>query len=121
MLKQAVQVPQGDLFPSQAGLNVAPALFQAFDFAVPLVLRIEQRFIMLRLKAEVLHELDIEDLPFKKLRWNERQRAFLVTLDFACLWTNFMPVAGVMAGPTAVCAPSSIIRPHLRPADATAT
>jgi len=35
VLKQTIQVPQGDFFLSQAGFDVAECLLKVFDFAVP--------------------------------------------------------------------------------------
>jgi hypothetical protein len=66
---------------------------------------------MLRLKAELLHELDVEYLPFKEFGWDQWQRAFLVAFDLACFGTRLVPVAGVMPGSTAICAASTEVPP----------
>ena len=81
-LKKAVQVSQNDFFSFQAGLEIAQFPFKLFDFVVPVGFSIKKRLVMLvRVKAELLHQINIENLPFQKLRKNERQKTFLAPLN----------------------------------------
>ncbi|MGV8075381.1 MAG: hypothetical protein AB2L11_12595 [Syntrophobacteraceae bacterium] len=68
VLKKAIQVSQNDFLWLQAVLEIAQLSRNLHFLVVPPVFSIAQRFVVpVRVKAELPHQLNIENLPLQKL------------------------------------------------------